>query len=143
MAHPVDGNYIQEQRTSGQEDQSLGELFGELTREMSTLVRQEVSLAKVEMSSKAADAGRDVGYLAAGAAVAYAGFLAIVAALVIIVAHALPWWLAALLVGIVIAAIGGFLVYQGMQHLKRLNLAPTRTLETLKEDAQWAKDQAS
>lgn len=143
MAHPVDGNYIQEQRTSGKEDQSLGELFGELTREMSTLVRQEVSLAKAEMSGKAADAGRDVGYLAAGAAVAYAGFLAIVAALVIIVAHVMPWWLAALLVGIVIAAIGGFLVYQGMQHLKRLNLAPTRTLETLKEDAQWAKDQAS
>jgi len=143
MSHPLDANYVQEQRPSEKGDRSIGELFGELTREMSTLVRQEVGLAKVEMGRKASEVGRDIGYLAAGAAVAYAGFLAIIAALVIIVAHVLPWWAAALLVGLVVAAIGGYLVWQGMEHLKRANLAPSQTLETLKEDAQWAKDQAS
>lgn len=143
MAHPIDRNYVQEERPVSSQDRSLGELFSELTREMSTLVRQEVSLAKVEMSGKAAQVGRDFGFLAAGAAVAYAGFLALVAALIIIVAHAMPWWLSALLVGLVISAVGAYLVWQGLENLKHANLAPSQTLDTLKEDTQWAKDQVS
>src|SRR5437588_10161091 len=113
MAQPVDGDYVTEQRRSPAHDQSVGELFSDLTRDLSTLVRQEVDLAKTEMSHKATAAGRDVGFLAAGAAVAYAGFLAIIAAVIIAVAHAMPWWLSALLVGVIVAAIGGYLVWQG------------------------------
>ncbi len=143
MAHQLDGNYVTEERPSPAADRSLGELFTDLTRDMSTLVRQEVELAKTEMSHKAAKVGRDVGFLAAGAAVAYAGFLAIVAAIIIIVAHVMPWWLAALLVGLVVAGIGGYLVWQGIEDLKTADLAPTQTLETLKEDTTWAKDQVS
>jgi len=143
MARPIDGNYVTEERSTPTADRSLGELFSDLTRDMSTLVRQEVDLAKTEMTHKATKVGRDVGFLAAGAAVAYAGFLAILAGIIIIVAHALPWWLSALLVGVVVAAIGGFLVWRGMQDLKTANLAPTQTLETLKEDTTWAKDQVS
>jgi O-antigen/teichoic acid export membrane protein len=92
------------------------------------------------MSHKAANVGKDIGFLAAGVFVAYAGFLTLVAALVIVLAHALPWWVAALVVGIVVAGVGGYLVYQGLQNLKRTNLAPTETLETLKEDAAWTKE---
>jgi uncharacterized membrane protein YqjE len=146
MARPLDTNsgdpMVQEQRPTQATDRSLGDLFTELTSEMTTLVRQEVDLAKEEMSRKAANVGKDVGFLAAGAAVGYAGLLAIVAAVVIIVAHVMPWWLAALIVGLVVAGIGGFLVYRGLQNLKSVSLAPTATLETLKEDKQWASDQA-
>lgn len=124
------------------QDRSLGDLFSELTHEMTTLVRQEVSLAKTEMSKKAADVGKDIAFLAAGGALAYAGLLAIIAAIIIGVAHVLPWWLSALLVGVVVAAIGGFLVWKGIDNLKQVELAPTTTLDTLKEDKAWAQDQA-
>jgi len=125
-----------------QNDRSLGELFAELTRETSTLVRQEVALAKTEVTQKASAVGKDVGYIAAGGAVVYAGFLALVAALILIlVGLGLPAWAAALLVGVVVTAIGAFLVQRGIGALRRTNLAPQQTIDTLKEDAEWAKQQ--
>jgi uncharacterized membrane protein YqjE len=136
----MDNDTVREPRPATAGEPSLGELFGDLSREMTELVRGEMELAKTEMSHKAANVGKDIGFLAAGVFVAYAGFLTLVAALVIVLAHALPWWVAALVVGIVVAAIGGYLVYQGLQNLKRTNLAPTETLETLKEDAAWTKE---
>src|SRR5438270_1113384 len=93
---------------------SLGELFSDLTRETTTLVREEINLARVEMSHKAARMGKDVGFLVAGGAVAYAGFLAVVATLIIALAYAMPWWLAALIVGLLVLAIGAFLVMRGL-----------------------------
>jgi uncharacterized membrane protein YqjE len=136
----MDHSTIREPRAATNGEPSLGELFGELSHEMTDLVRGEVELAKTEMSRKAASVGKDFGYLAAGIAVAYAGFLALVATLIIALAHAMPWWLAALIVGVVVAAIGGYLVYQGLENLKKTNMAPTATLETLKEDAAWTKE---
>ena len=124
------------------EERSLGELFGDLARDTGTLVRQEVELAKTEMTQKASRAARDIGMLAAGGLVAYAGFLGILAAIVLgLVAAGLDAWLAALLVGAVVAAVGALLVQRGLSALKREELAPRQTVETLKEDAQWAKDQ--
>ena len=123
-------------------DRSLGELLAELMRETTTLVRQEVTLAKNEMTQKAAVVGRNVGALAVGGAVAYAGLLAIIAALILMLIHAgMPAWGAALLVGVVVAAVGGALVSKGLAALKRQDLVPRQTVETLKEDAQWAKEQ--
>jgi hypothetical protein len=124
------------------EERSLGELFGDLARDTGTLVRQEVELAKTEMTQKASRAARDVGLLAAGGLVAYAGFIGILAAIVLgLVAAGLDPWLAALLVGAVVAAVGALLVQRGLSALKREELAPRQTVETLKEDAQWAKEQ--
>lgn len=117
------------------QDKSLGELFRDLAQEVSTLVRQEANLAKVEMSQKAAEAGKDVGMLAAGGAVAYAGLLAILAAIICGLAQAgMPWWAAALVVGIVVAGAGGALAWQGLSALKKFDPVPRQTLETLKED---------
>jgi hypothetical protein len=116
------------------DERSLGELFGELAREVSTLVRQEAQLAKTEMSQKLSRVGKDVGFLAAGGAVLYAGLLALIAALILMLANAMPVWVAALLVGLVVAGIGGFLVFKGLDNLKREDLVPHQTLETLKED---------
>ena len=125
------------------DNRSLGELFAELAQETSTLVRQEVTLAKVEVSEKASRAARHVGVLAAGAALAYAGLLAIIAGAIYLVAEidVVPLWLAALLVGLVVAIVGYLLVRKGLDALKREDFAPRQTMETLKEDQQWAKDQ--
>ena len=126
------------QQTS-KDERSLGELLGDLTRDIITLVRQELTLAKAEMTQKAAHIGKQMGLLAAGGALAYAGLLAIVAAIVVLLDRVvgLPLWLAALLVGVVIAGIGGALVKKALGALKQEDLAPRQTLETLnaiKED---------
>ncbi len=125
----------------GGDERSLGELFSELAQETSTLVRQEVQLAKTEMGQKASRVGKDVGFLAAGGAVAYAGLLAVLAGVIVLVGQVIPMWLSALLVGLVVAGVGYFLVRRGLEALKREDLAPRQTIETLKEDQQWAKDQ--
>jgi hypothetical protein len=129
------------QGRDGRDGRSLGELFSELAQETSTLVRQEVDLAKTEMGQKASRVGKDVGFLAAGGAVAYAGLLAILAGVIVVLDTFLPLWLAALLVGLVVAAVGYFLVKKGLDALKREDVAPTQTIKTLKEDGQWIKDQ--
>ena len=124
------------------EDRSLGELFADLAKESSVLVRQEVALAKSELTQKAGEVGKDIGFLAVGGLVLYAGLLAIIAAIIIVLGTmGVPWWLSALLVGLVVAATGYFLVQRGLKALKRENIAPHQTIETLKEDAEWAKEQ--
>ena len=124
------------------DERSLGELFGDLARESSNLLRQEVQLAKTELSQKASALGRDVASVAVGGLVAYAGLLAIIAALIIgLAAAGLPWWVAALLVGLIVVGIGYGLIQRGLTALKREDLAPRRTIESLPEDAQWAKEQ--
>lgn len=125
----------------GRDGRSLGELFAELAQETSTLVRQEVNLAKTEVSQKASRAGKHIGTLAAGGAVAYAGLLAILAGVIVLLDDVMPLWLSAILVGLVVALVGYFLVRRGLDALKREDLAPRQTIETLKEDQQWAKDQ--
>jgi Putative Actinobacterial Holin-X, holin superfamily III len=114
----------------------LPELFADLTRQLSALVQQEWQLARIELTQKASRLGRDAGMLVAGAAIGYAGFLAILAAIIIGLATlGMAWWLAALIVGLVVAAIGGLLIQQGVARLQREELAPRRTLNTLRDDA--------
>jgi hypothetical protein len=125
----------------GRDERTLGELFSELAQETSTLVRQEVDLAKTEMGQKASRVGKDVGFLAAGGAVAYAGLLAILAGVIVLLGQVIPMWFSALLVGLVVAAVGYFLVKKGLDALKAEDIAPRQTIETLKEDGQWIKDQ--
>ena len=125
------------------DERSLGELFSELAQETSTLVRQEVTLAKTEVSDKASRAGKHVGVLAAGGALAYAGLLAILAAVIVLLNMVMPLWVAVLLVGLAAVVVGYLLVRRGLDALKREDFAPRETIETLKEDQQWAKDQTS
>jgi hypothetical protein len=124
---------------------SLGELFAELSKETTTLVRQEVNLAKTEIHAESISRRqrhRVHGGLAASSHTR--GFLALLAALIFgLVALGLPAWLSALIVGLAVVAIGYFLVQKGRDALKRDNLVPRQTIETLKEDAEWAKQQTS
>jgi TRAP-type C4-dicarboxylate transport system permease small subunit len=126
------------------DERSLGDLFADLARETGDLVRKEVALAKAEMSQKAARAGRDIAVLAVGGLIAYAGLLAMIAALIIgLGSLGLPWWLSALLVGIVVAGIGYFMIQRGLNALKREDLAPKQTIESIKEDAEMIKEQVT
>ena len=120
---------------------SIGELFSQLANETGTLVRQEVLLAKVELGEKAANVGKRVGMLALGGAVAYAGLLSIVAAVVLLLAEHMPPWVAALLVGLAVAGLGYYLSQQQLNALKQFDPTPRATVETLKQDTQWAKEQ--
>jgi xanthine/uracil permease len=123
-------------------DRSLGGLFGDLVNELSTLIRQEFALARAELTQKATEVGKGVGYLAIGGALAYAGFLAILAALIVgLAVLGLPWWLAPLLVGLVVVVVGYFLIRRGLDALKASNLAPRKTIQSIKENREWAKDQ--
>ena len=119
---------------------SLGDLFSDLTREITTLVRNELALARVEMSAKLAHAGRHAGALALGAVVALAGVFTLAASLVLVLVRAgMPAWAAALLVGLGLAAVGAILATRSITALKQEDLAPTETIRTLKETTAWQR----
>lgn len=125
-----------------QEDtRSLGELFSELANETTTLVRQEIQLARTEMTQKATQAGKDMGMIGAGGAVAYAGLLALIAALIIGLGELIPLWLSALIVGLVVVGIGYMLIQRGLTALKQIDPKPQQTIQTLQEDKEWVKEQ--
>jgi hypothetical protein len=124
------------------DNRSLGELFSELSRETVTLVRQEVALARSELTRNLARLGRHAALIAGGGAIAYAGLLAIVAAFVLgLVRMGLPAWAAALIGGVAVLATGYMLIQRGLEALRRDQLTPAQTVETMKENAAWAKNQ--
>lgn len=125
------------------DQRSIGDLFGDLTREMTTLVRQEITLARVEMLQKVSVVGRNAAMLIVGGAMLYAAFLALMATVIIAIAYALPWWLAALIVTVVAGGIGAALAFKGLATLRHTNMAPEQTIQTLKEDGAWAKQQTT
>ena len=135
------------------EERSLGDLFSELAAETSTLVRQEVALAQTELTAKATSVGKNVGFLVAGGAVGYTALLVILAAVVIgltqLISSLSGWqlitsaWIAAAIVGLVVGAVAYVLVTNALAKLKETELTPRQTVETLKEDAEWLKNQVS
>lgn len=133
---------MQQQRMV-REERSLGDLFSELMAETSTLVRQEVALAQVELTNKATKVGKNVGYLVVGGAVGYAALLVILAAVVVILSNLVPLWASALIVGAVVAVVAFMLISSALAELKKADLAPRETVESIKEDAKWLKDQVT
>ena len=134
---------LSDRGTNDAHEKSLGELFADLARDTSTLVRQEFSLAKAEVGKKAKDAGGHVAKIAVGGVLAFAGFLVLLSAVVLILTQVagMPAWGAALLVALLTLGVGAFLAKAGMGALKEADLAPRQTIETLKEDAEWTKQQ--
>jgi uncharacterized membrane protein YqjE len=122
-------------------EKPLGELFSDLASDMSNLVRQEVELAKVEVGQKAKHVGRNIGYLVVGGAIAYAALLAVIAAIILLLDNVMPSWGASLLVGVVVAGIGWLLIGKAVSALQQTDVTPRETVETLKEDAAWVKQQ--
>jgi hypothetical protein len=125
------------------EERSLGDLFSDLANETGTLIRQEVALAQTELTEKATSVGKNVGYLVVGGAVGYAAALALIAAVIIGLANFIPAWVAALIVSVVVGIVAFMMISSALAALKKTNLTPRETVETLKEDAQWLKNQVS
>jgi hypothetical protein len=127
------------------EDRSLGQILRDLRDETSALLRQEVDLAKTEMSEKISRAGQNLGSVAVGGAVTFAGALTLLAALTLalislfsqLMSRDVAMWLAPLLVGGILAAVGYSLVKKALQALKQEGIAPKRTTQSLKENKEW------
>jgi|SRR5580765_8378237 putative superfamily III holin-X len=133
-------------------ERGVAELFGQLSQDMTMLVRQEVQLARAEMSEKLSRLTANLVSVIAGGFVAYVGALALVAALILALNDLvnISPWVSALIVGAVLAIGGYAMLRRGLGELKRVDLAPRRTVENIKDDVQairndvqWAKEQRS
>ena len=122
---------------------SLGALFTDLSSDFSTLVRQEIELARAETTEKISKAVRSAGMLVVGGLVAYAGVIVVLIAIAILLGAIMPYWLSSLIVGAVVLIIGAIMAISGKNKLANLSVVPEKTLATLKEDARWAKEQVS
>ena len=124
-------------------EKSIGELFKDLSAETSTLIRQEMALARAELSEKGKEAGKGAG-LFGGAGVA--GLLAagaLTAAIIALLDKAMDTWLAALIVALVYGAIAAVLALRGKQEIQQAAPpVPEQTVDSVKEDVAWAKTRA-
>ena len=126
------------------DDRSLGELLAELSRETAQLVRKEVELATTEMTAKTKQAAAGAAVAAAGGALVHAGLLVLLAAIVIGLAQVgVAPWLSAAIVAIMTMIVGYVLLNKGRAQLRRPNVVPTHTIETLKETASWTTRQGA
>ena len=121
-------------------EQSLGELFGRLSSETSTLIRQELALARAELTEKGREAGKGAGILGGAGVVGLLAAGTLTACFVLLLDLAMPAWLGALIVAVVYGAIAAFLGLRGRDRVQHAAPpVPEQTVETVKEDVEWAK----
>jgi len=126
-----------------QPERSLGELFSDMTRDFSTLIRKEVELAKTELKEEASTAGKAGAMLGGAAVVGLVAFI-ILSMTVAFALDTFLWrWLSFLIVTVVLAAVAGALASIGKKRLEAVNPTPETTVQTLKEDARWLSEQRS
>jgi hypothetical protein len=125
-------------------DRPMGQVAGDLTRDLSLLVRQELDLAKAEMSQKGRAAAPGLGMIGAAGVVGLTAAGALTAFVILVLAIFLPEWLAALTVGAVLAAVAYVLVQRGKKRVEEAGKPiPEQMIETVKEDVEWAKTRAT
>lgn len=124
-----------------EESRGIGDLLGDLGRQVSTLVRREIELARVEITTSVTRMSRGAAMAGAGGALLYAGLLVFLAAVVLGLMEAgMDGWVAALIVAVVVLAIGAVLTMMGVNRIRETNLAPTETAETVKENVDYLKE---
>lgn len=121
--------------------ESIGELISGLLQDLQELVRGEVRLARTELRDDAMRAGRGAATIAAGALVGVTGFIFLMLGVTYLLNKTMQMWIAAAIVGAVLAVIAAVLVQVGRGRLQAGNFTPEQTIETLKEDQEWAKRQ--
>jgi hypothetical protein len=123
-------------------DRSLGELFSDLSQQTAGLIKQEMRLAKAELSEKLADAGRHAAMIAAAAVFGLAALMAVTAGIVLLLIElgVIPW-----LAAVITAALMGFaaflLAQSGIAALRNKSIAPVETMHSIKETTQWLKNE--
>ncbi|MBV8423992.1 MAG: phage holin family protein [Candidatus Eremiobacteraeota bacterium] len=120
-------------------EKSMSELLARLSRETTLLVRQEIDLAKAELAQQGRVVGAGAAMFGAGTVLGLGAFGALTATFILALALIVPAWLAALIVTIVYGAIAGVLALQAKQRVQRVKPAESQTVETLKENVEWAK----
>jgi Putative Actinobacterial Holin-X, holin superfamily III len=133
----------QAEAPEAQAGRPIAALLSALANETGTLVSQEIALFKAELQQKLARMGAGGGALAAGGLIAFSGWLALLAAAILGLSRVLPPWLSALIVGVVVVALGGGLLLFGKSRLKADALVPRHTLASLRADQAWIQDQVS
>ena len=129
-------------REAGARDErTMGHLFSDVSSGVSELIREEMELAKAELRRGVAKLVRDMVFLAIGAAISLVALLAFLDAAIYGLGEALPLWLSALIVGAVFLVIALVMVMKGINDLRRGDFLPKQTMESLREDARWAKEQ--
>ena len=128
---------------------SIAQLFKDLREEGTLLLREEIALAKKEVSEKLSNTARNLTYIVAGALVGYSALIFLLLALSSIISQALvaqevrPGWanfLGFLIVALIVGILSAGMILKGIQTLKKLSLVPDKTIETLKEDKTWAQN---
>jgi hypothetical protein len=128
---------------AGTEDKaSVGELVSELSQQASRLVRDEVALAKAELKDSARHAGMGAGLFTAALILGLFAVGTLIATAVIVLDLALPLWLSALIVGLVLAAAAGVVALAGKKQIGEASPVADRTVETTKQDVQEIKEAA-
>ena len=124
-------------------ERSIGDLFAKLSTETSTLIRQELALARAELTAKGREAGKGAGFLGGAGAVALLAAGALTAGIILLLDEVMEAWLAALIVAVVYAAIAAVLASRGRERVQAASPpVPEQTVDTVKEDVEWAKTRA-
>jgi uncharacterized membrane protein YqjE len=125
----------------GQRDQSIGDLLKQLSQETTTLVRQELELAKAEVTEKGKQAGVGAGMVGGAGAAGLMALIALTLTVVFALDTFMKGWLAALIVTLIWGAVAGVLALLGRNRIKEATPPAPQTIETVREDVQWAKSQ--
>jgi uncharacterized membrane protein YqjE len=121
-------------------DESVGDLVRRLSEDTAALVRQELALARAELTQKGKRAGRGAGMFGGAGAAGLAALVALTAFLILVLDIALPAWAAALIVTVLWAAVAAVLALRGRDEIREATPpVPEQTIETVKEDVEWAK----
>jgi uncharacterized membrane protein YqjE len=121
-------------------ERPIGDLVKQLASQTSTLVRQEIDLAKAEMAEKASTAGKGAGLIGGAAVTGLLAAGALTACLILVLSEAMDAWLAALIVAVVMGVVAAVLGLAGRNKVREATPAiPEQTVETVKEDVEWAK----
>lgn len=126
---------------NGREERSLAALISQLTFDTTTLFRKEIELAKAEIGQKVSQAGSGLVEIGIGGVILFVGVQALAAAAILALGMLVDWWLAALIVGVVVGVIGWVILSRGLSNLKAERLMPSRTIGTLKDSTVWAREQ--
>jgi len=129
--------------TRPRSERSVATLLSDLASETGILLSQEIALFKAELQEKFGRLSRGAGALAAGALIAFSGWLALIASAVLGLSNVVEPWLAALIVGLVVLVLGAALLLFGRSRFGADALVPRRTLNSLRRDELWIRDQLS
>lgn len=122
------------------EERSLRDLVGQLSHHGSTLIQQEVALAKAELAESAKELKQGFWSAATGSLVLYAGILTLIAAAVLLLAQAVASWLSALIVGGAVTAVGAVLLGRGKKNLDRVEVLPKKAIASVDRDVDMVKE---